>query len=132
VTDESEVAETTDESEGLVFDDLPKVVPVTINRTSGVAQYELREMNGEGLAKWMQILAGRAKRDKKGRPDVARSDFTKFMSSLLALCLWDKQTNAPVSKDVIDKWPSSIQTRLFAEARKMNGLDDEDGDSKNG
>jgi hypothetical protein len=131
VSDEQNNAATSEE-EGLVFeDDAPKVVPVTIKSRDGtVNKYELREMTGAGLSKWLQISSTRVKRNRRGEP-VGNVDFSAFHASLISLCLFDPQTGTTVPKSVIDGWPAGLQGKLFAECRKMNGLDDDEDKAKN-
>jgi hypothetical protein len=124
--------ETPEKENGLVFDEAPSVIPVTIKGPDGkMKNLELREMDGELLTKWFEILGGRVKTNRAGR-QVGKIDFTKFHASLISLCLYDTDTNQRVSKEVIDKWKASTQNALFNKCREMNGLTDEAAeDAKN-
>jgi len=50
-------------------------------------------------------------------------DFTGLSSQLIAMCLWDVETNELVSQSAIDAWPSSTVDALYKLAAKLNGLD---------
>lgn len=114
------------EEEGVLYlEEVPKEQNVKIKGKDGkIRSYIAREMDGDGLTAWMSVSTGRVKRNRAGQP-VGKIDFSQFHASLISLCLYDAQTNEPVKKSVIEKWPATTQNKLFLLCRKMNGLDEE-------
>lgn len=96
----------------------------------GVATYTLREMTGTERDQYLADMSLRTKWDK-GVPK-GLSNYKGIQSSLISRCLFDPNGRR-VEDATIQKWPASVQTELFKQCQKMNGLgDDSEAGSKNG
>src|SRR5690606_21335903 len=102
-----------------------KAVPVRLRdpQTGEVKEYELREMDGERRDQYLNSLGGRMRYDSSGRP-LGIKDFKGMQAGLLSRCLYDSEGKL-VSDKVIQKRPSSVQTRLYQRARDINSLDED-------
>ena len=98
------------------------IVPVTIKGTDDkVMSYELREMTAASRDRYLDLLGNRLRVDSDGKP-IGVKKFEGMQSELLALCLWDREQNRYVSKDDLQKWPSSVVSAIYAEAQAMHRL----------
>lgn len=102
--------------------------PIKIKGRDGVVRdYTLREMDGDDLGRWMNAIHERLS-EKKGSKfrgnGHAKTDYRGMHADLISLCLYDADGKR-VSKDVIRKWPASLQSTLFKKSQRLNGLDDD-------
>lgn len=107
------------DSDVLEFSDEPKTIPIKV----GGKKYTLKEFTGEGLGSWMSSVADKIKNQKSG----VTVDGKMYQATLIGLCLFD-ESDKPVPKEFIYKWPSSTQNGIFAKCQEMNGLTEESRD----
>lgn len=108
-------------TEPMIFDDLtPVEVPVTV----GAKQYVLREANGDAAVKYRNAMLActQISQDSKAVSIRGMADLEPF---LVSLCLFDAQGKS-VTKNEILSWPSRVQKALFARAKTISGLNEED------
>lgn len=111
-------------------DDAPIVVSLVrkevqvkvVDAAGSTRDYILREMTGAQRDAWMNKTQGKMSKNAEGK-SVGIRDFTGLHASLISACLYQAEDNKPVSEQVIQTFPSSVQTTLFARAQKMNGLE---------
>lgn len=103
----------------LVFKTTLKEITLTIDDRN----YILRELDGIQKGKYLNSMGGRIKLNSKGEVQ-AFTDYSGLETSLLRQCLYD-DAGELVSADVMNKWPSSMLSSLFAEAQKLSGLTEE-------
>ena len=91
--------------------------------------YTLREVSGKQRDLFLNDMSKRVDFAKGEAQSI--SNFEGLQAGLLALCLYD-ENNKLVTKDVIQGYPSSVISSLFAEAQKLSGLDaDAENEAKN-
>lgn len=81
--------------------------------------YQLRELTGQTRDTYLDKNAGRLKMD--GGKVVGLKTYDGIQSDLLSLCLHDP-TGKLVPKEEIQRWPASVVTALFDEARRISKL----------
>ena len=111
-------------------------VPVTLEGDDGKPEeYVLREMDAASRDRYVDSLSARLKMDASGKP-ASLTKFDGMQAELLVHTLRRKDTNASVRKEIIQAWPATVVSALFAEAQKLNLLNQKEeevlGDSKNG
>jgi len=111
------------EAKGLKFDLKLKEIPVTLVGSDGVEKNcTLRELDGVRKGDYLEgmkdniVLSG-------GEVQSVKS-FAGLEAALLCLCLYD-ENNKLMSKDDIQKFPSTVQTALFQNAQELSGLDED-------
>jgi hypothetical protein len=103
----------------LVFETTLKELPVTIDG----ACFVLRELDGRTKGKYLNQMGTRIELNDQGK--VARfKDYSGLESMLLSLCLYDAESKL-VPMPTMDKWPSTILTKLFDAAQELSGLNEE-------
>lgn len=109
------------DSTPLTFDSLaPQEVPVTI----GEDRYLLREPTEDAVRNWRNAIA-RTVRVHDGKP-AGLDGVWDTDSLLVSYCLWKVRDDGALDKlrvEVVRSWPSRIVQRLFAEAKRLGGLD---------
>lgn len=114
------------------FSERLKEVEVEIEGDDGVVRnYIVREMKGDKLSRWMEFTAMCVEMDRNGQPISA--DFSGYHATLISMCLYYKENNKLVPKDVIKCWGSSTQNGLFDLCEEVNGMSrDAKGRAKKG
>lgn len=143
MSDYDEEVETHDEAAPEVkkVRDLPEVLEFTLERafipvriknptTDRVTEYKLQELDGTERDKYLNVLGSRMKVTGKGIPAGVK-DFKDLQADLVSRSLVDADgTQVPVA--MIQRWPVSIQTKLFKMAQKLSALEEEsEKDAKN-
>lgn len=116
MADEKDQVQDNDPLAPLVFDEERRERPVTIGKES----YLLREMMGTDLGKWQGYEQTRMK-VVKNKVEIQQDAFREYAATLINLCMVDVQ-GAPVSKQKIMGWRSTIITGLYDACRDLNGL----------
>ncbi len=93
-------------------------MPVTLDGE----KYTLIEMTGKQRDAFLDDIGGRMK--FIAGKSAGMKNYDGLQAFLVALCLIDKKGDN-VKKEVIQSYPSSVQTKLFKAAQELNGLDDE-------
>lgn len=99
-------------------------VPVKLKKGSSVKDYELRELDGKGRDKYLQLTGKRMKYDDAGKPKSVAS-FEGMQAELLQFVLFDKATDKALTVEEIQNFPAKTQTTLFEKAQEINGLGDD-------
>jgi len=116
--------------EGMDFDLEPIVIPVRIKDKKGtIHHYELREASGGDACRWRNSLLNKAKIGSDGKP-TSFGNIADTEPILVALCLYPEGSNERVSVDKVRSWPSRIQKALFAKAKEISDLDDDEEDKE--
>lgn len=112
---------------------------------NGSSQYVLLvALDGKRRGDFMAFYAENLKTDKDGKPTDTKN-MPKVQCHLLSLCMCTAAMedgepiersgqwvpDKPVSKAVINSWPTVIIDHLFLEACKLNKLDESDDEAKN-
>lgn len=105
-------------AEKLTFETTLKELPVVIDKEN----YTLRELDGQQKGKYLNQMGSRIELGADGKVSGFK-DYAGLESTLLSLCLYNAE-GVPVSKNVIDSWPSSMLTRLFDAAQELSGLNE--------
>lgn len=104
-----------------------KEIPVKLRKGDEVKEYSLREMTGLQRDQYLTELSRRMKMDATGKASI--QSFDGLQADLLTRCLYDGET--AITKVELQGYPSSVQSKLFAEAQKLNGLDLEENKEGN-
>src|SRR5690606_21907986 len=88
------------------------------------SRYYLREMWGTARDEYLDSLTKRMDFGADGKATRMKS-FKGLQANLIARCLYNSD-NELVTMDEIQSWPSSVQSKLYAKAREINGLDEEE------
>lgn len=108
-------------SEELNFNDLKLIeVPVTIEGK----KYTLRETDGEASVTYDNALLDSGVLGPDGKT-TRYLGLANRQPLLVSLCLFD-ESGERVPEAVVRSWPGRVQKRLFAKAREISRLDDED------
>ena len=103
-----------------------KSVSVELENNGAVVEYRLIEMTAAVRDRYMDSVSQRMRIDKDGKPlGVLR--FDGMQADLLSHTMQTKDGKA-VTKEVIQSWPSSTVSGLFAESQKLNLLSGADGE----
>jgi hypothetical protein len=102
-----------------------KTREVTIlNEKEEESKYEIRELTAAVREKYMDALSRRLVLDKKGNV-IGLTKYEGMQMDLLTICMRDED-GKPVTRQMLDQWPSSTVTELFHAAQCINGLRKED------
>jgi hypothetical protein len=98
-------------------------VPVKLKNVAGdVIEYALVEMDGSSRDKYLDSLKDRVKTDVSGKPTGLKT-FDGFEANLLKRCMRDSEGKL-VEEKLIQSWPATVKSALFAKAQEINALDD--------
>lgn len=117
--------------ESLTFESTFISIPVTY---AGKGYY-LKEADSETIRKFKRESAKSTEMEKGGVKGV--SDPGRLELYLVSLCLFDGETDNPVSLEELSSWRASVVSEIFEVAAKVNGLkekeetDDEEDPSGN-
>jgi len=111
--------------ESLEFSLDRRTIPVTLNdsKTGTSRTYTLRELDGTERDRYLNLLAARTKVGKDGKPQGIK-DFKDLQADLVSKSLLD-DNGENVPTNMIQKWPVSVQAKLFKMAQKLSALEDE-------
>lgn len=116
------VDETTEEP---AEDILDLVVPDRIikmrDQKGVVRDYTIREMKGDALGDWMNLLASKVGQADSRKKKKKSEDFQGLHSELISRCLYDREGNV-VPKAMINRWGSTALNKLFDMCQEVNGL----------
>ena len=108
------------EEQALSFSLKLKSVPITVElKDSTNVKYSLKELSGLDRDEFLQDMKGRTVLDKDGKEDI--SNFKGLQALLLKRSLYDS-SDAKVSAEALDSFPSSVLTMLYKEAQKLSGM----------
>ena len=108
----------------LVFRIKLKEVPVKIiDETNAEKIYKLKELTGEGRAKYNDSFNYTVEMEN-GEAKAKPADDFKVMSAVefLSLCFYDDK-DVLVSKSIIGNYPSTMTDQLYERALKLSGMD---------
>jgi hypothetical protein len=111
--------------ESLEFSLDRRTIPVTLkdSKTGTSRTYTLRELDGTERDRYLNLLAARTKVGKDGKPQGIK-DFKDLQADLVSKSLLD-DNGENVPTNMIQKWPVSVQAKLFKMAQKLSALEDE-------
>jgi hypothetical protein len=96
-------------------------IPIELEDEGGqVHVYTLKEPDGTGRDQILDKMNERAKVSKDGSPAGIKS-FKGLHADLISKVLYDVD-DKPVSANVIQGWPASLQEKLFKMAQDLAGL----------
>jgi hypothetical protein len=102
-----------------------KTREVTIETNEGdELKFEVRELKAAVREKYMDGLSRRLLLDSKGNI-IGLKKYEGMQMDLLTICMVNEK-GEPVTRAVLDSWPSSTVTALFHAAQCINGLRKED------
>ena len=110
----------------LRFDLTLAELPVII----GGEGYVLKELDGAGRDRYLNSLAQRIRVNKAGETAGVKN-FTALQATLVAMSLHGPD-GEPVNVKTIQSWPSKVVAALFAKAKELSGLGDEDEEDEEG
>lgn len=97
-----------------------KTIPIELEHPDGRQEtLEMREMTAAIRDRYLGLQGERAKHNTEGVV-VGIKNFDGIHSDLLCLCLYRDGT--PVPKSEVQGWPASMTSALYAEAQKLNML----------
>lgn len=106
----------------LTFDDITrKEIPVRV----GTTDYVLREANGTAATRYRNAMFSQAVLGENGKPQSLK-DIGNLEPLLVHLCLFEKATGKNVPMQTIMEWPAYVQRKLFAKAKEISRLEDDD------
>lgn len=125
VTQEKSEKKEFDLPESLEFSLDRRTIPVVLNdsKTGTSRTYALRELDGTERDRYLNLLAARTKVGKDGKPQGIK-DFKDLQADLVSKSLLD-DNGENVPTNMIQKWPVSVQAKLFKMAQKLSALEDE-------
>jgi len=95
-----------------------KEVPVTLDGK----EYKLVELNAKQRDQFLNGVGGRMKYVNGKLQGM--SNYEGLQASLLSLCLYDSEGKL-VKTDIIQSFPAGLVSKLFKEAQKISGLDED-------
>lgn len=102
-----------------------KTREVTIETNEGdEMKFEVRELKAAVREKYMDNLSRRLTLDSKGNI-IGLKKYEGMQMDLLTICMVNEKEE-PVTRAMLDAWPSSTVTALFHAAQCINGLRKED------
>lgn len=106
-----------------IFDLNPVGIPIKMKLESGeIVTYHVKEMSGLQRDAHMVEMDKRIKAvENKSDGDQSANNLEGVQACLICLCLHDASDNL-VPKDVIQKYPGKVITRLFEMSRDINAL----------
>lgn len=114
---EQEVQEETQFDFVLEYDSFP--VNITDPKTGEVSEFELREMPGNKRDAFMNRMRGKVNKDGTVK------DYTDVQADLLAMVMYPKGAETPVTIGAIRKFPAKMLDKLYTKAVHMNALNKE-------
>lgn len=99
-------------------------LPVELDDNGTPQAYYLREMDAASRDKYLDTVSDRVRVTADGKPAGIKK-FDGMQADLVSRCMFYGDGNnkdKPVSKEVIQKWPSSVVSQLYTEAQKLNHL----------
>lgn len=103
-----------------VFDLFKEEINVSLKEPGSNSPREcvLREMDGFQRDTYLN-----SQRNKLDKASNSVKDFLNVQASLIAQCLYEKNSDAPIPQSEIQKFPAKVQTGLYNICMKLNGFD---------
>lgn len=106
----------------------PKVIRFNLQGSNGIEDWELCEMVSSQRDLYMDRVGERAKTNDQGEI-VGIKKYEGMYSDLLTLCV-RRKGGALVTKEEAQKWPASLSSKLYGQARNLSELNKKDTDEK--
>lgn len=114
----------TEEIYDLVLED----IPVKVKGSDGVVRiFKMREADGTVRDAYMKDMMARMERGADGKPNGVMKSVDGMHAFLLSRTMYDEH-GKPVTEQMIQGWPSRVQSALFLKSQLHSQLRDKDVD----